>query len=327
MTFSGYSVGVVVPAHDEAEFVGGVVAAVPAFVDRVYVVDDASGDDTGAAALAAVDGDEDGAENDGEDGDSDPRAAADCENDGGGLLEPGADTEVDDDTAAGAARALDGRTVESVDRGRLRLLRHARNRGAGGAVATGYLAALADRVDLVATVDADGQMDPADLPRVLAPLADGRAAYATGTRLASPEDRAAFPPMRLAGNVFLTGLARLATGYRGLSDPVNGYTAITGRALAAVDPETLYEGYGYGIDVLGRLRAVGARVVDVPQPSTYGDESSGIALSTYVPRVSRLLAGTLSRRLRREYRGRVGGVAGESVVGGVDAVSEGGEER
>ncbi|ELK54819.1 glycosyltransferase, partial [Haloferax sp. BAB-2207] len=38
--------GVVVPAYDEARFVGGVIDTLPAFVDRAYVVDDRSTDGT-----------------------------------------------------------------------------------------------------------------------------------------------------------------------------------------------------------------------------------------------------------------------------------------
>jgi glycosyltransferase involved in cell wall biosynthesis len=47
----GKRVGVVVPAHDEESLIAGVVAAMPAFVDRVYVVDDASTDATLERAL------------------------------------------------------------------------------------------------------------------------------------------------------------------------------------------------------------------------------------------------------------------------------------
>jgi dolichol-phosphate mannosyltransferase len=54
------------------------------------------------------------------------------------------------------------------DRPRVRLLRHDRNRGYGAALRTGFEAA---RGDLVAFTDADGQLDPADLER-LVPLSD-----------------------------------------------------------------------------------------------------------------------------------------------------------
>ncbi|MFC3476128.1 glycosyltransferase family 2 protein [Halobacterium litoreum] len=273
------TVAVVVPAHDEAAFVGSVVAAIPDYVDRVYLVDDCSGDDTRAVALDAADPDRG------------------CRLDGTVDASPLAD-----------------RVAELDERGRLLAFRHDENRGAGGAVVTGYLAAVAESVDLVATIDADGQMDPTVLARFLDPLADGDADYAKGSRLDSVEDTKPMPAFRLFGNAALTALCRVASGYWGVSDPVNGYTAITGDALEAIDPATVYEGYGYGIDVLGRLRAADRRVVDVPHESAYGDEASGIDYGTYVPRVSELLARTLARRLARE---RPKSVAAAGVATGV----------
>ncbi|PSQ25676.1 glycosyltransferase family 2 protein, partial [Halobacteriales archaeon QS_8_65_32] len=60
------TVGVVVPAYNEEEFVGRVIETVPTFVDRTYVVDDHSTDDTWAeierhAALVNGNADADGA--------------------------------------------------------------------------------------------------------------------------------------------------------------------------------------------------------------------------------------------------------------------------
>jgi glycosyltransferase involved in cell wall biosynthesis len=51
----GKSVAVVVPARDEEALVGATIEGIPQFVDRIYVVDDASGDGTAAAARATGD--------------------------------------------------------------------------------------------------------------------------------------------------------------------------------------------------------------------------------------------------------------------------------
>src|SRR2546423_13024628 len=50
----GKTVGVVVPAHDEEDLVQRTLAGIPDFVDRVYVVDDASSDGTASRARAAA---------------------------------------------------------------------------------------------------------------------------------------------------------------------------------------------------------------------------------------------------------------------------------
>jgi glycosyltransferase involved in cell wall biosynthesis len=49
----GKSVAVVVPAYDEVKLIGTTLAGVPDFVDRIYVVDDASRDGTAEAARSA----------------------------------------------------------------------------------------------------------------------------------------------------------------------------------------------------------------------------------------------------------------------------------
>src|SRR5918995_922011 len=51
----GKRVAVVVPAHDEEALIGGTLAGIPEFVDRVFVVDDSSGDATAARAKEAGD--------------------------------------------------------------------------------------------------------------------------------------------------------------------------------------------------------------------------------------------------------------------------------
>src|SRR5687767_4307456 len=62
---------------------------------------------------------------------------------------------------------------------RVRVIRHERNGGVGAAIVTGYKTALAESKggELVAVMAGDAQMDPADLPRILAPLARDLADY------------------------------------------------------------------------------------------------------------------------------------------------------
>jgi len=54
--YRNHAVAAVVAARNEAPFIDDVVDAMPAFVDRIYVVDDASEDDTRAVALGAAAG-------------------------------------------------------------------------------------------------------------------------------------------------------------------------------------------------------------------------------------------------------------------------------
>jgi glycosyltransferase involved in cell wall biosynthesis len=203
-----------------------------------------------------------------------------------------------DGTAAQARRAGrrgGGRVVEVVE--------HGRNRGVGAAVATGYARGLELGAHVTAVMAGDGQMDPADLARLLLPVVSGDADYAKGNRFAWPGGWQRMPRTRMVGNVVLSYLTRLVTGYGELFDSQCGYTAASRGALLAIDPALLFERYGYPNDLLARLGAAGARVVDVPVRPVYGpDWRSGLRpLRVALPITLVLLRATL-RRLRARGR-------------------------
>jgi len=197
-------------------------------------------------------------------------------------------------------------------------IQHGTNRGVGGAIKTGYLAAIDDGADIVAVMGGDGQMDPDLLPDIVHPIAAGRGDYAKGNRLCSSGDRSSMPRFRRVGNYLLSSLTRLASGYWAIGDPQNGYTAISASALERSGVEDMYEFYGYCNDLLVKLNVADCRVADVPMPAEYGDETSHIDLRTYVPRVSWMLARNFGWRLRR-YFGEVSYAVPLTYLGAVVA--------
>src|SRR3954469_5915770 len=164
-----------------------------------------------------------------------------------------------DDGSGDATAALAQRAARRASRrggGRqVEVIVHVQNRGVGAAIATGYARALALGADATAVMAGDGQMDPADLPRLLAPVVTGQVDYAKGNRLAWPGGWREIPLVRLAGNVVLSLLTRLASGYRRLSDSQCGYTVASRRALALLDRTGMFARYGYPNDVIMRLAA------------------------------------------------------------------------
>jgi hypothetical protein len=171
----------------------------------------------------------------------------------------------------------------------------------GAAITTGYQRALALGVDATAVMAGDGQMDPADLPRLLAPVVAGTADYAKGNRFAWPGGWRAMPLHRAAGNVALSLLTRLATGYWRVFDSQCGYTVASRSALLAIDPAApgaVFARYGYPNDLLGRLRIAGARVVDIPVRPIYGaDWRSGIRMRRVILPLLYVLLRSFLRRL------------------------------
>jgi glycosyltransferase involved in cell wall biosynthesis len=205
-----------------------------------------------------------------------------------------------DGTGAVATRASRRSSGRGARRA-IEVLTHPRNRGVGAAITTGYQRALALGADATAVMAGDGQMDPADLPRLLAPVVAGIADYAKGNRFAWPGGWRAMPLHRVAGNVVLSLLTRLASGYWRVFDSQCGYTVASRRALLAIDPSApgaVFARYGYPNDLLGRLRIAGARVVDVPVRPIYGaDWRSGIRVRRVILPLLYILLRSFLRRL------------------------------
>lgn len=161
---------------------------------------------------------------------------------------------------------------------RVRVLRHERNRGVGAAVVTGYRAALADGAQIVVKIDGDGQMDPAQLSRLVAPIAAGAADYAKGNRFYDFALLQDMPRVRLLGNALLSLVNKISSGYWNVMDPTNGYTAIHRVALEALPLGKIDNGYFFESDMLFRLYTVRAVVRDVPLRARYADESSNLRI-------------------------------------------------
>jgi glycosyltransferase involved in cell wall biosynthesis len=202
---------------------------------------------------------------------------------------------VDDGSSDGT-----GRVAARSQRRGLEVVTHPRNRGVGAAIATGYDRAYAAGADVTAVMAGDSQMDPADLTPLVAAVVGDRADYAKGNRFAWPGVARVMPPSRLVGNIALSFLTRMATGYSELFDSQCGYTAANRRALAAVLSGPLFARYGYPNDLLARLSAEDARVIDVPVRPVYGPQwRSGIRIFSVIAPLSFVLLRAFAARVRR----------------------------
>jgi glycosyltransferase involved in cell wall biosynthesis len=165
---------------------------------------------------------------------------------------------------------------------RVRVLRNTENLGVGGAVMTGYLAALADDMEVIVKVDGDSQMDPALIPDFIAPILAGEADYTKGNRFFDLEEIRAMPKLRLFGNALLSFMTKLSSGYWDLFDPTNGYTAIHRDVLRRLPFRKISQRYFFETDMLFRLNILRAVVVDIPMNARYGDERSNLRISKVI---------------------------------------------
>jgi hypothetical protein len=144
-------------------------------------------------------------------------------------------------------------------------------------------------------------MDPAYLPDLLDPIVEGRSDFTKGNRFFSARSYEGMPRHRVFGNIVLTFMTKVATGYWNMIDPQNGYTAMSRRMSEKMDWDTVARDYSFENDVLGRLWINNARIADIDIPALYGDEVSGIRLGSASVDLIRTLNRTFWRRILVRY--------------------------
>ncbi len=184
---------------------------------------------------------------------------------------------------------------------RVQVIFHEINQGVGGAVLTGYQAAIEFGADVIVKIDGDGQMDPTLIPAFIAPIVRGEADYTKGNRFFEIETMHGMPALRLIGNAGLSFLTKLSSGYWNLFDPTNGYTAISAVVAARLPFKKVSSSYFFESDMLFRLNIMRAVVIDIPMYSRYGSEQSNLDVLREFPRFIFKNFRNLSKRILYNY--------------------------
>jgi glycosyltransferase involved in cell wall biosynthesis/2-polyprenyl-3-methyl-5-hydroxy-6-metoxy-1,4-benzoquinol methylase len=156
---------------------------------------------------------------------------------------------------------------------RITVLRNPVNQGYGGNQKLGYRMAVDRGYDLVILLHGDGQYAPELLPEIIATWRSGAAEVILGSRMLEPGGarRGGMPLYKLVGNRILTTFQNRLTG-EGLSEYHTGYRAYTTRFLSSVPFEMNTNDFHFDTDILLQAAHVGARIVEIPIPTRYGDE-------------------------------------------------------
>jgi glycosyltransferase involved in cell wall biosynthesis len=169
------------------------------------------------------------------------------------------------------------------------------NRGQGAALRLGYRLAREGGAQYIVTTDADGQYNPAEMERVLAPVVAGQADFVTGSRkLGSQETK---DPVRRLGTWLFAVTISVLTGER-ITDTSFGLRAMRAEVTGAVRLEQpQYQSAELLIAVLSR----GFRVAEVPatiHKRQVGESKKGHN-AIYGLRYAGVVAGTWWRERRR----------------------------
>lgn len=172
---------------------------------------------------------------------------------------------------------LDAVLSRTLDQ-RLMVIRHTVNCGVGGAMVSGLRQAIRLNADLIAKVDADGQMDPTYLDRLARMAVIYNCDYVKANRFGHLDALPRMPRVRYYGSIALTFMTKFASGYWNLFDPQNGYVLITRRMLRRLNLTIIDPGYFFENSMLINLNVLRAKVGEVYLPSIYQGEISSMNL-------------------------------------------------
>ncbi|OGZ95183.1 MAG: hypothetical protein A3I44_05865 [Candidatus Sungbacteria bacterium RIFCSPLOWO2_02_FULL_51_17] len=170
-----------------------------------------------------------------------------------------------DDTAA-HARSLGIKTVV-----------HPKNRGYGGNQKTCYREALAAGADIVVMVHPDFQYDPAFIPELIRPIAEGAADAMFGSRMLIPGGarKGGMPLWKYIANIVLTKIGNAILGLR-LSEYHSGFRAYSRVVLGRIPFELNSDNFVFDTEIIAQVRMAGFRIGEIPITTRYFPEASMI---------------------------------------------------
>jgi len=129
-----------------------------------------------------------------------------------------------------------------------------------GAACAGALAVLADDVEIVVFMDADGSDDPAEVEKLIEPIAAGRADFVIGSRPLGTIEKGALTPQQRFGNWLATRLMAILFHHR--YTDLGPFRAIRRNLLDRIDMQD--RRFGWTVEMQIRALQLGARVEEVP---------------------------------------------------------------
>jgi glycosyltransferase involved in cell wall biosynthesis len=213
--------------------------------------------------------------------------------------------------------------LKSIQDPRVTVLKLPQNGGVGAATLAGFKQAIELSADILVKMDGDGQMDPARLPALLEPICRGEADYVKGNRFLHTRELVQMPLLRRLGNIGLSFMTKLASGYWAIFDPTNGYVAIHSAVAKLLDPERVHKRFFFESSILLDLGLHRAVVKDVYLPARYRDETSTLSKRRALLEFPPLLLKGFLRRLLIQYFVRDFNAVSLFVIAGVCSTSFG----
>ena len=286
---NGKTIAVVVPAYNEESQIRLVLDTMPAFVDRIIVVNDCSRDKTADVVASYF-------EKAGQASIPQPIVPSEP------TLYNQAEIHLAKKGEEEWKKFPPHEIVQPNPEGRLVLINLRKNGGVGTAIAIGYKWAKAMQICCTAVMAGDAQMDPEELESICKPVIEEEIDYVKGNRLIHRSAFDIIPRKRFFGNSILSILTKIASGYWSVSDTQSGYTAISLKALKAIDIPSIYPRYGMPNDMLVKLNISSCTLREVEiKPIYHVGEKSKLKINKVIAPISWLLLKSFFRRLYHKY--------------------------
>ncbi len=161
------------------------------------------------------------------------------------------------------------KTGSVAEKNGAQVVRHEKNYGYGAALITLFDKAREKNVDIMITLDADGQHIPDFLPRLIAPLSYPHVDVVVGSRFLSEKSKT--PAYRKTGIRIITATTNLNSRLK-LTDAQSGFRAYSSRAINEIHP-TEY-GMAASTEILTKVANKGLKIVEVPIVISYDKTDS-----------------------------------------------------
>jgi len=154
-------------------------------------------------------------------------------------------------------------TYEIAKRLGAEVIRHDKRLGKGLALKDLFKKALELKADIVITLDADGQHDPREIPKLIKPILSGKAELVVGARIIEPFKA---PFYRRFGRKVLDMLTSYAS-IKSLKDTQSGFRAYSRKAIELI--EISESGFGVDSEILIKAKSLGIKLAQVPIKNIY----------------------------------------------------------
>ena len=158
-------------------------------------------------------------------------------------------------------------TAEIAEKLGVVVVKHPRNLGYGASLNTLFKEAIKFNPSCIVTIDADGQHDPSNIPKLVEPIVMGEADIVIGSRFLSSRDSA--PRYRRLGIKLITSITRKVS-YKQITDAQSGFRAYSRKAIEVLGLTEL--GMGVSTEILIKARRERLRIVEKPITISYNVE-------------------------------------------------------